>query len=760
MAYLARGKKEDLVILAEELGLTVKKEFKVKQLHKLITESPSYDEEFTRKLLGSIKEEREKREESEKQEREREREREKQERDREIEREKQERDREIEREKQERDREIEREREERARVFELQKLELEVRAASAQPVESRHIPDQHAKIRMHDVMPRFNPKEDDVSLFLVLFERQAKIMNVPAENQVAQLISLLPPDIVQLIARELEEGAKKYEYVKALLLQRFKLSAEKFRQLFNKHQKASESTWYDFYYELKNYLEGWLNGLNVKTFEQLKDLMLVDQIKKRTSMEFKEHFMDEWTTIISPTEMVKKIEDFEDVRKTIKSKLFATQTERTNKGQFKPRYENFSKKIEHSHYSKHSDKWNDYRHQKDHRQREDAQQRDRFPNKNQDHSFDERYRPRCFECGSYSHFKPQCPRLKSNEKINCVSSNDDLLETYTIRGLVNGFEMPILRDTGATVDVISKKFVDYAKMTGEHVWVKYLLNDHLVCLPLAEVEIKCELGHIKTKAAVVTNDPGRYVLGNKTANLFKDKPFLKLEKINAVMTRSQTKRSTEEDQNKEAEMVQPEEMTHFEIDEEILPQADEEFKEIKQLVEVDSKEFIESQYQSRDLAPLLKEAKTENSSEPNDFKIKENGMLVRRKIDKNEIERELIVVPEKYRDQIKSLCHDSTSGHLGIVKTKDRLARYFYWPNCYKEIEEYVKTCDPCQRVGKSNDKTKAPLTLVPIISEVFSKINFDACGPLPTTPNGNRYLITAICLASKYPDAVPVPNI
>ncbi|GBN10427.1 hypothetical protein AVEN_190778-1 [Araneus ventricosus] len=429
ISYLARSKKEDLVVLAEELGLTVKKELKVKQLHKLITESPSYDEEFTRELLGSIKEEREKKEQREKEE-----EREKKER------EKEEREEKEQREKQERDREIEREREERARSSELQKLELEVRATSAQPVESRHIPDRPAKIRMHDVMPRFIPKEDDVSLFLVLFERQARIMNIPAENEVAQLISLLPPDIVQHIAREPEEDAKKYEYVKALLLQRFKLSAEKFRQLFNKHQKTSESIWYDFYYELKNYLEGWLNGLNVKTFEQLKYLMLVDQIKKQTSMEFKEHFMDEWTTIISPTEMVKKIEDFEDVRKTIKSKLFATQTERTNKGQFKPRYENFSKKIEHSHYSKLSDKCNDYRHQKDHRQREDTRQRDRFPNKNQDHSFDEGYRPRCFECGSYSHFKPQCPRLKSNEKINCVSSNDDLLETYTISGLVNGFE--------------------------------------------------------------------------------------------------------------------------------------------------------------------------------------------------------------------------------------------------------------------------------------------------------------------------------
>ncbi|GBN82791.1 hypothetical protein AVEN_206963-1 [Araneus ventricosus] len=135
-------------------------------------------------------------------------------------------------------------------------------------------------------------------------------------------------------------------------------------------------------------------------------------------------------------------------------------------------------------------------------------------------------------------------------------------------------------------------------------------------------------------------------------------------------------------------------------------------------------------------------------------------MLVKKKIDKDENERELIVEPEKYRDQIKSLCHDSTYGHLGIVKTKDRLARYFYWPNCYKEIEEYVKTCDPCQRVRKSNDKTKGPLTLVPIIPEVFSKINFDACGPLPATPKGNRYLITAIRLAAKYPDAVPVPNI
>ncbi|KFM65211.1 Retrovirus-related Pol polyprotein from transposon 412, partial [Stegodyphus mimosarum] len=280
-----------------------------------------------------------------------------------------------------------------------------------------------------------------------------------------------------------------------------------------------------------------------------------------------------------------------------------------------------------------------------------------------------------------------------------------------------------------------------------------------MCLPLAEVEINCELGHIKTKAAVVTNDPGRYVLGKKSAQLFKDKPFFNLEKVNAVLTRSQVKRSREEDRSRETEMEKLE-LSFIETDEDILPQADEEGKEIKKVINVNSKELIESQHQSRDLASLLSEAKNENSSKTNAFKVKKNGLFGKMKIDKNGNERELIVIPEKYRNKIKSLCHDSTSGHLGVVKTKDRLTKYFYWPNCYKEIEEYVKTCDPCQRVGKSNDKAKAPLTLVPIIAEVFSKITFDACGTLPITPNGNRYLITAICLASKYPDAVPVPNI
>ncbi|GFW28027.1 retrovirus-related Pol polyprotein from transposon 17.6 [Trichonephila clavipes] len=75
-------------------------------------------------------------------------------------------------------------------------------------------------------------------------------------------------------------------------------------------------------------------------------------------------------------------------------------------------------------------------------------------------------------------------------------------------------------------------------------------------------------------------------------------------------------------------------------------------------------------------------------------------------------------------------------------------------------MEQFVQTCDQCQRAGKPNDKKKAALKLVPVIQEVFTKLNIDACGPLPITSKGNRYLITAICMSSKFPEAIPVSDI
>ncbi|GFV86247.1 transposon Ty3-I Gag-Pol polyprotein [Trichonephila clavipes] len=82
------------------------------------------------------------------------------------------------------------------------------------------------------------------------------------------------------------------------------------------------STNYDkeFVREMLNVrIEERLEGIT--TFKQLKDLMITDQLKKKAPIEFKEHHLDEWSGIISPVDLARKIEEYEDVRKTFQKKL-------------------------------------------------------------------------------------------------------------------------------------------------------------------------------------------------------------------------------------------------------------------------------------------------------------------------------------------------------------------------------------------------------------------------------------------------------
>lgn len=41
------------------------------------------------------------------------------------------------------------------------------------------------------------------------------------------------------------------------------------------------------------------------------------------------------------------------------------------------------------------------------------------------------------------------------------------------------------------------------------------------------------------------------------------------------------------------------------------------------------------------------------------------------------------------------------------------------------------------------------------MIQEVFYKLNIEACGPLSLTTDGNRYILAAMCMTSKYSEAI-----
>ena len=121
--------------------------------------------------------------------------------------------------------------------------------------------------------------------------------------------------------------------------------------------------------------------------------------------------------------------------------------------------------------------------------------------------------------------------------------------------------------------------------------------------------------------------------------------------------------------------------------------------------------------------------------------------------------KEQICVPKCYRKEILSLAHDiPLAGHLGVRKTKDRILQSFYWPSISSDVAKFCRTCRTCQLVGKPNSSIgKAPLKPIPAVSEPFERIIIDIVGPLPRSKSGNKYLLTIMDQATRFPEAVPL---
>ncbi|GFS51123.1 retrovirus-related Pol polyprotein from transposon 297 [Trichonephila clavipes] len=424
--------------------------------------------------------------------------------------------------------------------FDLERFKIESGfRVNDKPNDSTNTCSVTSNLNLKKLIPDFDLKQTDISLYLVIFERQAKRAAIEKKEWVGQLLGLLPLEIVQFIAREPEEQAENYDYVKKLLLKRFKLSPEVFRQKFVQHQKKSDSTWKDFTFEITNYLDEWLIGLEINTFQDLKDLIVVDQFKKCANASMKDHFLDNWANLKSATQIAKLFDNYINPAKYI------------------------------------------------------------------------------------------------NPSLSLVA------------------------------------------VCGNH------LNQH-----------------------------GRYLLGNKTAELIKGNlgyNFLPVEILNAVQTRSQVKAAREERGRDSGDSKKGEDeaiIVSLGAEDEILIPALQEYVPELVLLRVTRENLINAQKNSEEIKPLYEQAASQVQVTNQVYSL-EKELLVKNREDKLGNILKLIVVPEGLRDPIKSLCHEATSAHLGITKSKDKLNRYFYWPNCYRDMEQFVKTCDQCQRAGKPNDKKR-----------------------------------------------------
>ena len=74
----------------------------------------------------------------------------------------------------------------------------------------------------------------------------------------------------------------------------------------------------------------------------------------------------------------------------------------------------------------------------------------------------------------------------------------------------------------------------------------------------------------------------------------------------------------------------------------------------------------------------------------------------------------------------------------------------------YCEVVDWCRSCARSQKVSKTKAPT-APLQTVPVITEPFA---FHIVGPFPRTKDGYKYLLSTICLAIKYPEAILLKDV
>ncbi|GBM86755.1 hypothetical protein AVEN_198520-1 [Araneus ventricosus] len=230
--------------------------------------------------------------------------------------------------------------------FELQKIRLGAEGRFPNSVANRNVNSTQIKpkLELHHLMQKFNFDENDISLYLIIFERLAK------------------------------------------------------------QAEILENTW--------KFFNEWVNGVKADSFEKLSDLIITDQIKRKVSQEVKDHFIDDWSELNSPDDLVEKLDDYDTLRSTCRSK--------------QPRKE------------WHYDKQNSFK--------DDSAFTTNEKKKLYRVAHNERGEPKCFNCSDCGHIARNCSLPKSvltcrecnetgHKAINCVAkeTNHSSDESLSVR---------------------------------------------------------------------------------------------------------------------------------------------------------------------------------------------------------------------------------------------------------------------------------------------------------------------------------------
>jgi hypothetical protein len=119
---------------------------------------------------------------------------------------------------------------------------------------------------------------DDITSYLIRFERIAALLQLKRESYAIRLGSLLTGKAVKIYAALAPEITENYDSLKLALLSGFNKTHETYRSDFRSARIGVDETYQQFAVQLGRQFDFWLDSLSVqKTYENLREFMIVDQ---------------------------------------------------------------------------------------------------------------------------------------------------------------------------------------------------------------------------------------------------------------------------------------------------------------------------------------------------------------------------------------------------------------------------------------------------------------------------------------------------
>ncbi|MBW0594103.1 hypothetical protein O181_133818 [Austropuccinia psidii MF-1] len=110
----------------------------------------------------------------------------------------------------------------------------------------------------------------------------------------------------------------------------------------------------------------------------------------------------------------------------------------------------------------------------------------------------------------------------------------------------------------------------------------------------------------------------------------------------------------------------------------------------------------------------------------------------------------MIVVDRSLINLVLKECHNSPlSRHLSEDRTREKAKTCIWWPIWQKDVAEYYKTCDRCQKATKSTGKRLGNMIKIQEPSRPWEIVHMDLVTGLP--PAGDRSYNACLVIVGRF---------